>query len=113
MTNPKIDALDTEISSLEKQISDNMNMNEVNRIQEQVTSLKMKKQRLLSVDVMTAPADLRAQIEAVDRQISAVEQQVQDAVTRLTAPDPLYSQLTSLKLKKQALLTKMPLEVSQ
>jgi hypothetical protein len=113
MPNPQIEALEAEISGLEKQISDNMNMDEMIRIQERVISLKMKKQRLLSVDVMTAPPDLREQIEAIDEQIVATEQAVHEATTRLTNPDPLYQRLISLKLRKSDLLAKRPIEVSQ
>ncbi|MEI6103138.1 MAG: hypothetical protein WCP70_04265 [Methanothrix sp.] len=112
MPNPQIEALDAEISGLEKQISDNMNMDEMIRIQERVISLKMKKQRLLSVDAMTAPANLREQIEAIDEQIATTEQAVHEATTRLTNPDPLYQRLTSLKVRKSDLLAKSPIEVS-
>ena len=109
MTNPQIEVLDTEISSLEKQISDNMNTREIERIQAGITSLKMEKQRLLSVDALAAPADIRAQIESIDNQISATEQAVNEATNRLLGGSPqLQNRLTSLKLQKQDLLSKLP-----
>ena len=111
-----IESINSQISELSAQMEENKDKATADVLGLKMHGLKIRKSELLNKPSQTfTPAD-KAEFDALDGQINALESQINDALNRvggaaINAPanrDMLYAQINKLKLRKTGMLNRYP-----
>ncbi len=116
-TRSEIEALDAEIQALEKTLEQTSGMAHIGNLGEQIIAKKMEMQRLLALEPLDTPANMKEQLATIDAEIVALETEIRDYTFRFAANGgdavARTQRLINLKMRRQELLGERGLALNE